>query len=80
MARGLQDAPIHGRIIVARRENEIGPGDQALFVHAIVMDQSAAGRFATTDSFKVIQRNGVPRLTLGDDRIEQVLLDMFEGE
>src|ERR1700751_424872 len=80
MASGLQDAVIHSRVVMSRRDDEIGPGDQALLVHAIVMDQRAARRFATTDPFQVVQRSGIPRLRLRNDWIAQVLLDMLEGK
>ena len=43
----LQYAAIHGEIVVAGGDDQIRPADQTLLVDLVVMEECAAGRFAT---------------------------------
>jgi len=70
MARDLKDPAIHRQIVVPGRDDQVSPGDKALFIHTIVMNERAPRCFTTANPFKIIERRGIPGVGLGDDGIK----------
>src|SRR5215469_13190234 len=54
---GLENAAVHSQIVVARGDDQISPSEQALFVDAVVVNQSAARGFCRADAFQAIQES-----------------------
>ena len=58
MASDLEDAAVHGEIVVVGGDDEICPGDEALLVHAVVMNQSAARGFGNAYALEIVEGGG----------------------
>ena len=54
MARHLQNAPIHGGVVVSGGDDQVGPGDQPVVVDLVVVHQRAARRLGDADAFEVV--------------------------
>src|SRR5581483_659992 len=54
MLRNLQHATIHGQVVVAGGDDEIGPGDKPVLIHLVMMNQRSARRFRNANALQVI--------------------------
>ena len=51
----LRDACVHRQVVVPGGDDQVGPGDQAVVVNLVVMDQRTARRFGDADAFTIVR-------------------------
>ncbi len=79
MTRGLGNAPVHGVVVLAGGDHEVGPGNQAVLVHLVVMVEGAARRFGLACAFEAIDAGDGAHVLVEDVRIGEDLLDLLDA-
>ena len=75
----LQDALVHGQIVVAGGNNQVGPLDQAVVIDLVMMDQRAARGLGHAESFPVVDPGHGPDMGVEDRRVGQQHFDHLQG-
>jgi hypothetical protein len=74
MFRDLQDAAIHGQVVLASGDHQICPPDETALIDLVVMEKRTAGRFAT-HAFQAIGASHGAHLPGKNFRIIEELLE-----
>ena len=80
LLRHLEDAAVHRQVVVPGGDDQVGPGDQAVVVDLVVMDQRAARRLGDADAFERLARARARTCVSRDVRVVQQLLDPLERD
>ena len=75
----LKNALVHGVVVVAGGDDQVGPGDFAVFVHLVVVIEGAARGFDLACAFKAIDAGSGADVLVEDARIGEDLLDLFDA-
>src|SRR5580704_6614265 len=79
MTRGLCDSPVHGVVVLAGGDHEVGPGNQAVLIHLVVMVQGSARRLGLPGAFETIDAGHGANVLVEDVRIGEDLLDLLDA-
>ena len=77
--RSLQNALVHGIVVVSGRDDEVGPRDQAVVVHLVVVVERAARCLDLSRAFKSVDAGGCAHVRVEDVRIGKDVLDLLDA-
>ena len=76
---GLQDAHVHGVVVLAGGNDEVGPGNEAVLVDFVVMMEGAARSLGLACSFEAIDPGDGTDMLVEDEGVSKDMLDLFDA-
>src|ERR1019366_4750648 len=75
----LQHALVHGVVVLAGRNHQVRPRNQAVLVHLVVMMQRATGCFCLACSLKTVDSSDSAHMLVKDQRIGEDMFDLLDA-
>ena len=75
----MQNALVHGVVVLAGGDDQVGPGDEAVLVDLVVVMQGAARGLGLACAFKAVDAGDGAHMLVEDERVGEDLLDLFDA-